>query len=1325
MSGCRTSETCPRRRMPSARAECAQRGPSGRRPSAIGGRPRLIARLLIAAGGLVHGSAVAQPATEFMAQRIAYDFASGPQSNPAADRLAVFGNTAAFPGAHAVRLTLAELILNPGDQLRLISRQDGIEQIITADDPQFSHPGYHGEFTSIIFNGDAVDFELVLAPGSDAAQYRILSADSARYVEIEGGIATICGAADNRTLQADTCTVRIVNSGFGWGTGNMLGSNCMVTAGHVMGGGPWTVQRNVPASTASGIPVFPAASDQFTVPALTPTTGILAPGCPNNCVAGNDWAVVRVPDNITGPPGTGCNPTYNCAFTHQTNDALSSRGYGISATATRNGVLKGAGGPAHPGAPPPFNNPPEFRHRIDTTRGDSGSAVRDSSNRIVGFHSFGGCTANNNGYNGGTLLTNAQMLTALCTICTLQPCGDQLPGACCYVGNCQVRGPCECAAIGGTFQGPGTTCTPNPCPAVANNGACCISGMPGTCQIATAAECATLGGAYAGDGTNCGPPAPCLGACCEVLTGTCNLDTPIGCITSGGSYQGDGTTCVPNPCNSGACCLSGQCFVRSAADCAAGGGVFQGAATACAPNPCPAPGAACCMGANLQTCNIRTQAACATAGGTWLGVGVSCAINLCRVPGACCLPNGTCNYVLQGVCDEQRGRFLGNGSLCAPNPCTVTGACCPGNGGACVVVTRSACFLTLQGLYFGDGTTCAPNPCTAANIGPFVPPNDLCANAVPPAIPGLTPTILSPPRSHTTRFSGVDAGAPVCNAITPGTGGVWFSLAGNGRSVTVSTCVNVFPYQEPYDSILSVYCGTCPGLTCVTANDDNAACTVSNRLSSVTFCTETGATYFILVHGFNGAVGDFRLQVTTSANCCVATVACAPTGACCFPDGTCAIRSASNCACQGGVYRGNGSTCAPNPCPGACCVDGLCSWRESLECALLGGTYYGNGSTCVPSPCEHACCFENGSCQMLTTAVCLAANGDSWGPLSSCTPNPCVPAFGACCLFTGGCNTLTQADCASLGTYQGGGTNCMTLDCATVVGACCFDEHCTMLRELPCLYLQGNFRGLGAPCSPNPCIAPVGACCYSFGLCAVVSAAQCQSEGGAYLGDGTDCESGDCDPYYGACCLPAGGCTVVADADCAAQGGSFQGFGTDCNSGPCDFVPCCFADGSCAELHFLVCDIFGGSPGFPGEACATTACPQPAPCAGSLPGDANCDGVVNNFDIDGYVYGLLFTSSPIAPAGYLDVVAGGDDCWKNRVCWGDVNCDSLFNNLDIDPFVVCVLAPPPPATGCPSCPPQACCLPFGCFETQPAHCHSLGGLPGGLGTDCGTVVCPP
>jgi len=56
-------------------------------------------------------------------------------------------------------------------------------------------------------------------------------------------------------------------------------------------------------------------------------------------------------------------------------------------------------------------------------------------------------------------------------------------------------------------------------------------------------------------------------------------------------------------------------------------------------------------------------------------------------------------------------------------------------------------------------------------------------------------------------------------------------------------------------------------------------------------------------------------------------------------------------------------------------------------------------------------------------------------------------------------------------------------------------------------------------------------------------------------------------------------------------------------------------------------------------------------------GDLNCDGVVNNFDIDPFVLALT------NPGGYA--VQYPDCRWKNA----DVNGDGQVNNFDIDPFV--------------------------------------------------------
>lgn len=64
----------------------------------------------------------------------------------------------------------------------------------------------------------------------------------------------------------------------------------------------------------------------------------------------------------------------------------------------------------------------------------------------------------------------------------------------------------------------------------------------------------------------------------------------------------------------------------------------------------------------------------------------------------------------------------------------------------------------------------------------------------------------------------------------------------------------------------------------------------------------------------------------------------------------------------------------------------------------------------------------------------------------------------------------------------------------------------------------------------------------------------------------------------------------------------------------------------------------------------------------TTPGDMNCDGVLNNFDIDPFVTALL------DPAAYVATFPGCD-----YAALGDCDFDGAFNNFDIDPFVAFVL----------------------------------------------------
>ena len=80
-------------------------------------------------------------------------------------------------------------------------------------------------------------------------------------------------------------------------------------------------------------------------------------------------------------------------------------------------------------------------------------------------------------------------------------------------------------------------------------------------------------------------------------------------------------------------------------------------------------------------------------------------------------------------------------------------------------------------------------------------------------------------------------------------------------------------------------------------------------------------------------------------------------------------------------------------------------------------------------------------------------------------------------------------------------------------------------------------------------------------------------------------------------------------------------------------------------------------------------------------GDTNCDGVVNNFDIDPFVIGVLNISMDSAPMVYSAVAPG--ECWDRKLSWGDTNHDGLFNNFDIDPFVSCIVNGVDPGVECP------------------------------------------
>ncbi|MFN8549652.1 MAG: hypothetical protein U0527_17200, partial [Candidatus Eisenbacteria bacterium] len=290
----------------------------------------------------------------------------------------------------------------------------------------------------------------------------------------------------------------------------------------------------------------------------------------------------------------------------------------------------------------------------------------------------------------------------------LLPCPGLLPasGACCFPdGHCEFRLASRCTGPGETFQGDGTSCTPNPCTPV--SGACCME--DGSCQEVQYNYCLSHGGIWHGYSSHCVDVTCAPGGACCFTDGSCVIYTSSACTAHSGTYQGDGTVCNPNPCpQPGACCFpDGHCSIRQESYCQTNHGVFLGPQVPCNPNPCLDLPGACCLAHG--GCQLLLATECVSTGGIFYGYGVACESVTCPPVGACCLADGSCIDLFQSACQSQHGIYEGDGVLCASNPCPPSGACCFPDG-SCLPIPGWSCTQQ-QGSYAGDGSACDPNPC--------------------------------------------------------------------------------------------------------------------------------------------------------------------------------------------------------------------------------------------------------------------------------------------------------------------------------------------------------------------------------------------------------------------------------------------------------------------------------------------------------------------------------------------------------------------------------------------------------------------------------------
>ncbi len=152
--------------------------------------------------------------------------------------------------------------------------------------------------------------------------------------------------------------------------------------------------------------------------------------------------------------------------------------------------------------------------------------------------------------------------------------------------------------------------------------------------------------------------------------------------------------------------------------------------------------------------------------------------------------------------------------------------------------------------------------CGGGDVSPLVGPVPFSTLAVPPAVNALCTDALPincGDAVNGSTVNGIVALGPTCGGANISANGVWYSFTGTGDAITLSTC-----NQAAYDSKISVFTGPCNGLVCAAGNDDGNGC---GTTSTITFLSQTGVDYLVLVHGYNSNNGTFTLNMTCEAPC--------------------------------------------------------------------------------------------------------------------------------------------------------------------------------------------------------------------------------------------------------------------------------------------------------------------------------------------------------------------------------------------------------------------------------------------------------------------------
>lgn len=286
-----------------------------------------------------------------------------------------------------------------GSFLRITSLQDGAYQVLDETSlAQWSN-------TSAYFNGNLLLVELLVHSSEKTATNRIVIREVLTNASDGGTTLSICDGVDLRELSNDPRDARTLPGGC---TSWLFNERhyCLLTAGHCAASATSVVEFNVPLQASNGGWIFAHPNDQYAIDASSKQT------LNNPCA--NDWSYFGAfPNSNTGLTmlqAQGASYPLASTVPAALNQDVRVRGYGTTTSPVPhswNRAQKEHAGPLI------LSSGTTLRYRLDTTGGNSGSAIVDVESGVaIGIHTCGGCSISG-GSNVGTTIDHPELQNAL------------------------------------------------------------------------------------------------------------------------------------------------------------------------------------------------------------------------------------------------------------------------------------------------------------------------------------------------------------------------------------------------------------------------------------------------------------------------------------------------------------------------------------------------------------------------------------------------------------------------------------------------------------------------------------------------------------------------------------------------------------------------------------------------------------------------------------------------------------------------------------------------------------------------------------------------